>query len=332
MNVKAELINYFERTDTTGRSLASIAREAIEAHGLDIHPENARKILSKYLNGTKAIKKKVVAEVKPEVQTSDKIYKRKNKFTTPGMYVVVGCVHVPGENKPMFKGICDLLKDYRNEVKGLMLIGDFLDMHSLSSHNRDEFTAIPGLTLKEEYKAGNVALDKLTAHLRPEVDKVFIYGNHEDRWNRHMKNMQNAKTPLDSPAEALHLSNRGFNVFTNWSADYVTLGNHLELMHGQYYNTHCAKAHIDKLRGSVMFAHSHRIQMYVEGKTGGFNIGWGGDIQSPLFNYMERATKSQWQNGFAIVNIDKDGTYFVQQIFCNNDKFFFNNKQYGKYN
>lgn len=329
MSNKEYLIKYYNETKNTNSTLtlAQIAKDAIEHYVLDIDPENARKALSKYVNSLKKVN--ITEDKKPGVETSEKIYKKKNKFTTPGMYVVLGCTHVPGENKAMFKGVCDLIKDYRSDIKGLMLIGDFLDMNSLSSHDIGSFTALPGLNLMDEYEAGNVALDKLTANLHPSADKVYMYGNHEDRWCRYMRNMQSAKTPLASPAEALKLNKRGFNVFTRWTDDFVTLGEHLELIHGQYFTTHCAKAHIDKLRGSVMFAHTHRIQTYVEGKTGGFNIGWGGDITSPLFNYMPRATKSQWHNGFAIVFIDNSGNYHVNQIFIVDNKFYYGTKQYG---
>lgn len=256
---------------------------------------------------------------------------KKTRFERPGMYVVLGCVHVPGHNVRMINAITKLIEDTKNQLAGIMLIGDFLDMNTLSGHNRGQFTAVPGLTLTQEYEAGNKVLDQLLAPVESRVgfDKVYIYGNHEDRWNRYMSDMQNAKTPLPSPEEALRLQARGFNVFHNWTSDYVTLGKHLELIHGQYYNTHCAKQHIDKLRGSVMFAHTHRIQMYVEGKTAGFNIGWCGDVDTPFFNYAERGTKSQWQNGFAVVNIDEDGDYFVQQIFFHNNKFYFNGKCYS---
>ena len=253
---------------------------------------------------------------------------RKQNFTTPGSYILLGCVHVPGHNQSMINGITKLIPDLK-DLKGLMLMGDFLDMNTLSFHDKGKFTAIPGLTLDEEYKQGNVVLDQLTNQLPKGIEKVFLFGNHEHRWNRYMGDMQNAKAPILSPTEALKLEERGFNVFTNWSSDYVKLGSHLELIHGQYYNTHCAKQHIDKFRGSVAFCHTHRIQMYVEGSTGGFNIGWGGDVSHPFFNYAERGTKGQWQNGFAICNIDEKGDYFMQQIFHYNNKFYFNGKVYN---
>jgi hypothetical protein len=245
-----------------------------------------------------------------------------------GMHIVLGCNHVPFHNVRMHEGIKELLADYKSEIKGFHLIGDFLDMNTLSSHDKGRFTAVPGLTLDEEYEVGNDILDEYEALLPKKVWKTYLYGNHEDRYNRWMKNMDNAKTPLDSPTEALRLWERGFNVKESWQQDYFTLGKHLDIFHGIYFNVHCAKAHMDKLRGSCMFVHTHRIQSYIEGNTGSFNIGACADFNSKAFNYASRAMKSQWQNGFSIVMIDADGTYHTTQIICQDGGFFFGGKKY----
>lgn len=254
---------------------------------------------------------------------------KQKKFTEPGLYLLLGCVHVPGHNVSMMNGITDLIIDYSHQLRGLVLMGDFLDMNTLSGHDTGRFTAVPGLTLSEEYEAGGIILSQLVAPLHRTADKIFIYGNHEDRWNRYMGDMESAKRPLPSPAEGLGLQEKGFNVYTNWKDDHVTLGEHLDVFHGQYYNVHCAKKTIDTYRGSCAFVHSHRIQTYIEGRTGGFNIGWGGDVTSPFFNYMARGTKSMWQNGFAMVNINEKGDYYLQQIIHHSNQFYYGGKKYS---
>lgn len=158
--------------------------------------------------------------------------------------------------------------------------------------------------------------------------KIGLSGNC-DRHNRYMSDMESSKRPLPSPIEGLGLVEKGFNVFTNWKDDHVTLGEHLDVFHGQYYNVHCAKKTIDTFRGSVVFVHSHRVQSYIEGRTGGFNIGWGGDVTSPFFNYMPRGTKSMWQNGFAMVNISETGDYYLDQIIHHSGRFYYGGKKYN---
>ena len=286
------------------------------------------------LNEVRAIAKKLGYNLESNLKHSIKQDVDEITLSTPsipkqvGMHVVLGCWHVPFHNKTLHKGVRNLIQDYKKDIKGFHLIGDFLDLNPLSSHDKGKFTAIPGLTLNQEYKAGNIALDQLTENLEDDCWKTYLYGNHEDRYNRWMRDMDNAKTPLSSPKESLKLSERGFQTKTNWSQDYFTLGKYLDIFHGIYFSIHSAKAHMDKLRGSCMYAHTHRIQQYIEGNTGSFNIGAGADFSSPAFGYASRAMKSQWQNGFAIVMIDEDGSYHTTQVICQNGRFYFGGKKY----
>lgn len=254
---------------------------------------------------------------------------KQKKFKEPGLYLLLGCVHAPAHNVSMMNGITNLLIDYRQQLKGFVLMGDFLDMNTLSGHDTGRFAAVPGLTLAQEYEAGNKLLNQFCEELPIEVETIYIYGNHEDRWNRYMSDMESSKRPLPSPTEALKLSERGFKTFSNWKDDFVTLGDHLDVFHGQFYNVHCAKKTMDVFKGSVAFCHSHRVQSYIEGRTGAFNIGWGGDVTSPFFNYMPRGTKSMWQNGFAIVVIDEHGNYYLEQIIHYNGRFYYGGKKYS---
>lgn len=335
-----------QETQQTPLTITQVADLAVQQFELPLSTEQVRKIISREINREN---EETTNFVQVQDYTNTPIVtitantslpnnlnpwhiqspQPKNEFTTPGTYLVLGCIHVPGHNKAMINGITDLMIDKRNSIEGLMLIGDFLDLNSLSGHDIGKFTALPGLTLDDEYEYGREVLKQLTGPLKTGAEKVFMYGNHEDRFNRFMSNMQAAKAPISSPRKALKLAENGFHVFENWKSDYVKLGSHLELIHGQYFNTHCAKQHIDRFRGSVMFAHTHRVQTYIEGATGGFNIGWGGDIDSPLFNYAERGTKSQWCNGFALVTIDEKGDYFVQQVICYKNKFYVDGKSYS---
>jgi hypothetical protein len=158
-----------------------------------------------------------------------------------------------------------------------------------------------------------------------------MYGNHEDRYLRYMADSDNSKLgeSLISPEEGLDLEARGYSVLTNWKKDKIKLGNHLDLIHGEFCNIHTAKKHLDSFRGSIMFVHTHRIQTHIESKVGGFNIGFGGDKNSPVFNYATRAMKEVWANGFALVTIDEDGFFHVNQITMFNDCFYYNGKKYN---
>lgn len=321
------------REESPGLAIKGIAELAIATFDLDLEVEQARKIISRLLNREEQVEEKPILVSPVNQYITDSVRRKLKgkpelhiKHNQPGTYVVLGCMHAPFCNEQMLSGIIQMIND--TQPDGLILAGDFLDCNSLSGHDRGKFTVIPGLSLKQEYELGSEIIDLLTDGLPDNALKVYMYGNHEDRYQRFIADMQNAKTPPQSPTEGLNLYERGFKVIESYSSGYMTLGAHLDILHGIYYNTHCAKQHIDRFRGSVLFAHTHRIQSYIEGHTGGFNIGWGGDANSRAFGYADRGTKASWQNGFAVVTIDKDGDYYVNQIICNNGHFYYNGNRY----
>ena len=251
------------------------------------------------------------------------------KLTTPGLYFVFGCVHAPFHKKDAFKTVFRLLQDNREHIVGVVLAGDFLDMNSLSSHDKGKKPLL-GVTLDWEYNEANDLLDDLFKPLASNVQKVYLYGNHEDRYFRYMNDIDNSKLgkSLVSPEVGLNLYDRGFNLLTNWKEDHITLGNHLDVSHGEFINVHTAKKHIDTYRRSTLFYHTHRVQQYIEGQVGGYNGGSMADFTEPVFNYASRAMKGSWLNGFTAVHIDESGFYHIQQIVCYNNSFVFGNKIY----
>ena len=150
-----------------------------------------------------------------------------------GTHLVTGCNHIPFDNKHMTNGMIKLIEDLGDKLKGLHLIGDFLDINSLSSHDRGR-KPLPGVTLSMEYDEGNKVLDRFDEVLPEKCEKNYMYGNHEDRYPRHMSSSDNSKLgkSLISPEEGLKLEERGYNVLTNWKKDKIRLGNHLDLIHG----------------------------------------------------------------------------------------------------
>jgi hypothetical protein len=246
-----------------------------------------------------------------------------------GMHILLGCNHVPFHNKKLHHGIRNLMRDYKYNIKGFHLLGDFADINTLSSHDKGRFTAVPGLTLNMEYDSCNEELDLFEKELSKDVWKTYMYGNHEDRHNRWMSNMDNAKTPLLSPMDGMMLEDRGYHVKNKWSQDYFTLGADFQIFHGIYFSIHNAKAHLDKLRSSCAYVHTHRIQNYREGKMAAFNIGACADFTTPAFNYATRPMKAQWANGFAINMIDEQGRSNLTQIYVNPDgSFWFGGRLY----
>lgn len=320
-----KVLNYFKKQGWNPiQKKPSHIKWSTIGDSLGMTAEAARALHKRYRLGS--IEPSLQQEIE-EVEIATPVLNKK-VFTEPGLYIILGCMHTPFHNKALFNGICDLIINIGNDIKGFILAGDFLDLNSLSGHDRGRFTAIPGLDLTVEYTAGNVILNLFDSLLPKTCEKAFLFGNHEDRAYRFMADMQNAKTPIVLPIEGLGLYERGYNVHDKWNQDAIKLGEHLEILHGIYWNQYATKKHLDVLRTSCLFYHTHRIQSYVEGNSAAFNGGFLGDIASPVFNYASRGMKSQWQNGFNIVQIDENGDFFMNQIITCNNRFVYNGKIY----
>jgi len=247
-----------------------------------------------------------------------------------GLHLIFPDVHVPFENIELLTNILKFMEDYSSKIKGFTILGDFLDMLALSKHEMNQ-VPMEGYSLGVEYEQGNQWLDLFDDTLQGNCKKNFLYGNHEARYFSHFKDINNSVfadvTP--NPTKGLRLEERGYNVFEDWKEDYVQLGK-LQIIHGFYLGVNPCRQHLTRMKCSSMFGHSHRISSYFEGDQASFNIGCLCDINSPGFAYASRYEKMNWQNGFALVNIDEIGNFQVEQITCINNKFSYAGKSYGK--
>lgn len=246
----------------------------------------------------------------------------------PQVHLVVPDVHTPFQNDTLVNKVCLLARDIRPD--GIVFLGDFLDLFTLSKYSEDSLYQLKDLTLSDEYDAGREVLSRFLSALPRGCQKVFIYGNHEDRHFRELQKKDHAKygKELTPPDEALRLHERKFTVLTDWKSDSFRLGLHLELIHGTFCGVHTAKRHLDEFEGSAMMGHSHRFQTYVTGKRGSYNIGFLGQKDSKGFAYCARATRQKWVNGFAVVYVMADGSFIASPVSCWNDQFIFNGKLY----
>lgn len=251
-----------------------------------------------------------------------------NDNYSEGIHLVISCIHVPFENKKLVNGILKFIENYKSKIKGFHLIGDFIDMRSLAFQEKGN-VPIPGLTLGYEYKKGNELLDRFDQKLPKNIEKSYIWGNHEDRFSR-LKNSSESVQYMDalpSPTQALKLKDRGYNVKENWKEDYIQLGK-IQLIHGIFCSATPAKKHLNIMKHSVMFGHSHRIDTYYENNNGAFNIGCLADIDSNGFKYLSRIERMNWKNGFGLIHLDNDGNFQADVIHALNGSFYYGGEKY----
>lgn len=239
-------------------------------------------------------------------------------------YVVSGCWHIPFHNQVLYSGFKQLIRDI--DPDGFVIDGDFIDVGSLSEYERGKMSKT-GVTLEDEYNAANVVLDEIDSILRPDAEKFYLFGNHEDRYFRWKSDVNNSKYgDILNPSRGMRLSDRGYDIKDNYRNDFIELGS-LQIFHGYYFNIHVAKQTLDKIRRNCMFPHTHRTQMYREGDFAAWNIGFMGNIEAPCFTYADRAMRESWANGFALVHVT-DTSFYVEQIDVVNSHFIYGGKKY----
>lgn len=237
------------------------------------------------------------------------------------MWVVIGCVHRPFHDKILWDKFLDFLETNRDRVTGILINGDYLDLRSLSSH--EEW--IPdGIDLSYEYSDGLQGIHEIEQALHSDVDKIFHYGNHEERFFRDKKSMRKYGKSLPTPHEALELDKRGWEVVTDWKNGYTTLGNKLDIFHGTKIGKNAAKDQLDALpTRDHIFNHTHRFSLYSNKTNTAYNLGWMGDPEHDMFKYVDRGTRQAWGQGFGTIYLDRKGNTHVTPIKVEKDRSFF---------
>lgn len=219
-------------------------------------------------------------------------------------------VHIPYHDKRAWKLMLKVAKDLK--PKHIIIMGDFLDFFSVSSHSKD-----PARSLKLQFEVDEglrclQQLDDLNAK-----NKLFIGGNHEDRLQRYLQDKAPEVFDFINVPQLLELKERGWK--------YTPYKKHTKL--GKLYLTHdvgvagryAAYRAFDTYGHSVITAHTHRMCYIVEGNATGevklsAMFGWLGDASQVDYMQEQRVLKD-WVLGFGIGYLDVEtGLVFTTPV------------------
>ena len=224
--------------------------------------------------------------------------------------MVIPDTHVPYHNKEAFELTLRAYESIRTRKK-IVIIGDFADFYTVSSHSKD-----PGRAklLKEELTDVNRALDQIEKAAGKHV--TFIEGNHEDRLRRYIWDKAPELDGACSVPSILSLDARG------WAhvpyREYYRLGCVTFTHDIGRSGKHSASQSLSDFGGNLVFGHSHRGGVFYQGEAKGashfcLNVGWLGDVAQ--VDYMHRArAERDWQLGFGLVDYAEDGAATAQFI------------------
>lgn len=247
------------------------------------------------------------------------------------LWLILSDIHFPWHNDELINAVCRMVRESRPRFNGIVLNGDILDMYSLGKYNADSLSLLREWDLGKEYAVGRQLIHRIDQSLdNPDATRVFIYGNHEDRYFRELERGDRGKYAgaLESPESALRLRELGYAVLDQWKDDTYTIGNSLQVTHGLWTPVHAAKKHLDEFAAPVLFGHTHRFQVFGLNLRVAWNVGFMGDKTSRGFSYAPGAKRRQWTNSFAVAAVNgSTGAVAVHPILCAPDgSFYFNGR------
>jgi len=226
--------------------------------------------------------------------------------------------HLPYHDKKALKLMMKVAVDL-NRREGLDefgLGGDVSDCYVIGNYARDP--ALPRMLKVEIAEVGNF-LDDID-RLFPKSQKVYIEGNHENRFTRFIRDRAPELYGLIDYETLFNLKNRKRWKWVPYGPyqKYNVLGSKLIARHEPMSaGEHVAANTVKRAGTSVMFGHVHKIQEFQVVTLDGSNLrgissGWLGNKDHPAFNYVKN--HHQWAQGFNVVRVLPNGRWFNQVV------------------
>jgi hypothetical protein len=212
---------------------------------------------------------------------------------------------------------------------GIVRMGDIGEWTSVSPwdksrQKRPEISRVMD-GLNKDLVAVNAGMDLIDYELPSSCKKrILLQGNHEVWIDNMLAQWKNEvgeyllKPDLGVPG-FLNLKQRGYAYVPY--GDYARFG-HLSAYHGGHFGgQHHANAHIVNLSASVVYAHHHSYQVAKRTKLGvdvhaAWCIGFLGKQRKPFM----KGKPTNWSHNFAIVHVERDGTFHMDVVEILNGK------------
>lgn len=239
--------------------------------------------------------------------------------------IIINDVHLPYHDKQVLLLVLKFI--YKIQPTRLFINGDFLDCYEISRFDKEPFGHY---SLRQELKLATAYLDQINTKL-PKTNKIFIYGNHEYRFQRFM--IKNAQQLMGLPGstlkDQLQLKKMNYNVIDSGLCEsYYDTKRGLLIGHfnkASIHSAYTAKALVEKYGQSIIQGHCHRTGIYyktIHDKTlVGIENGCLCDLNP---DYM---LSPNWMHGFTIINWIDNTPHFTL-IHIKNGKFVYNGKIY----
>jgi len=249
--------------------------------------------------------------------------------------LIIPDCHIPWHDEVSYQLMVDVALDvhsYRG-IDEIVILGDFLDFYHCALHPKLPEDFDIEINLSEEIHEGVKKLKNLREDF-PEAKIIFIEGNHCFRLNRYLTKKCPELFDFLKLEELLHFKEYGikFIPYTKYQTHRVCGSNLLARHEPLAMGKNCATGTLNNAHTSLIFGHTHRVQMATDRLVSGeeieaISLGWLGDPTQPVFAYVRNSEKSS--QAFAIASILSKEEYFVDVIKIKNHRCIYNGFIYG---
>lgn len=235
--------------------------------------------------------------------------------------IVINDIHIPFHDPKVIKLLFRFIKWFK--PKKVFINGDLLDCWAISKFDKNPKD---GTSLNDEIRIGRKFLQDLRA-LDKDMDIIWIYGNHEYRFQQYLISQAPELIGLNglSLAEQMNVKDYGVKVvFSGLKESFIPYG---RLYIGHYnkvakHGGYTVKSLIDDKGVSVIQGHTHRFGSHLRTLLDGTVLGgWENACLCSLRpNYV---LNPNWQHGFSVVWKKKNGRFMVEQVPIIHYKFFY---------
>ena len=234
--------------------------------------------------------------------------------------LIISDLQIPYHDNPAIR--CALERGVKEECGIVIINGDFLDFYQLSRFCKDPRKLTPA----KELERGNQMLD-LIDRLFPKAQKIFKLGNHDERFDHYMWTQAGMVSELFhhflEDDKGLKLETRGWETVRD--RQIIMLGR-LPILHGHEFpysgdSVNPARTLFLKTVENGVMGDRHRTSEHIEGRLGNKIIScWSIGCLCGLNPYYMKINK--WNHGFALVEIDKEGSYRMTNVRIYNGRAF----------
>lgn len=221
---------------------------------------------------------------------------------------VLADIHIPYHSTPILKLAINYLRNAKIDV--LVLNGDIFDFYAAS-----KYLKVPSRpSIKAEMALGLQFLEQLRI-LFPTQKIIFKIGNHEDRLGHYLLRNAPDLYELESISLPVLLEFDRLGIDMVESSRYIKAGN-LSIFHGHEIKVsgiNIARSFRLKTGGHAMFAHNHKTSVDTF-KTVDGNFEYCYSIGCLCDLWPDYAIFNQMNNGFATIDLFKDGNYHVDNL------------------